>query len=195
MLPNGEARRVTDDSRPKYGPAFSPDGSEIAYTVLEPSAFSTYEVSALGGQPHLLMSNAAGLVWLDAQRVLFSRIPSRIGIHLGVVTATVTGAGQRTIYFPEHERGMAHYSYPSPDRHWVLVVEMNGDGNWAPCRLAAMEGAKRAAVDWTGWRVHLGRVVAGWGMDVFHGGGGRTESLVAAAFSGRTAGAAHLWAD
>lgn len=140
MLPNGEARRVTDDSRPKYGPAFSPDGSEIAYTVLEPSAFSTYEVSALGGEPHLLMSNAAGLVWLDAQRVLFSQIPSRIGIHLGVVTATVTGAGQRTIYFPEHERGMAHYSYPSPDRHWVLVVEMNGDGNWAPCRLAAMEG-------------------------------------------------------
>ena len=29
MLPNGEARRVTDDSRSKYGLAFSPDGSEI----------------------------------------------------------------------------------------------------------------------------------------------------------------------
>jgi DNA-binding winged helix-turn-helix (wHTH) protein len=43
MLPNGETRRVTDDSRPKYGLAFSPDGSEIAYTVLAPSGFSTYE--------------------------------------------------------------------------------------------------------------------------------------------------------
>jgi Tol biopolymer transport system component len=33
MLPNGEARRVTDDARPKYGLAFSPDGADIAYTV------------------------------------------------------------------------------------------------------------------------------------------------------------------
>ena len=39
MLPNGEARRVTDDARPKYGLAFSPDGAEIAYTVLETSGF------------------------------------------------------------------------------------------------------------------------------------------------------------
>ncbi len=35
MLPDGEAKRVTDDDRPKYGLAFSPDGSEIAYTVLD----------------------------------------------------------------------------------------------------------------------------------------------------------------
>jgi Tol biopolymer transport system component/DNA-binding winged helix-turn-helix (wHTH) protein len=141
MLPNGEARRVTDDSRPKYGPAFSPDGSEIAYAVLDPSGFSTYEVSSLGGEPQLLMRNAGGLVWLDAQRLLFSEIPS--GIHMGVVTATVTRAGLREIYFPAHERGMAHYSYPSPDRHWALVVEMNGDG-WIPCRLVSLDGARAA---------------------------------------------------
>jgi len=137
MLPNGEARRVTDDDRPKYGPAFSPDGSEIAYTVLESSGFSTYEVSALGGEPHLLLANAAGLVWLDTRRVLFSEIQS--GIHMGVVTATVTRADLRAIYFPAHERGMAHYSYPSPDRRWALVVEMNGNGEWAPCRLIGLE--------------------------------------------------------
>lgn len=141
MLPNGEARRVTDDGRPKYGLAFSPDGSEIAYTVLDVSGFSTYEVSALGGEPHLLLKNAAGLVWLDSQRLLFSEIPS--GIHMGVVTATVTGAGLRTIYFPANERGMAHYSYPSPDRRWALVVEMNGDG-WIPCRLASLAGERAA---------------------------------------------------
>jgi DNA-binding winged helix-turn-helix (wHTH) protein len=73
MLPNGEARRVTDDSRLKYGLAFSPDGSEIAYTVLEPSGFATYEVSALGGEPQLLLRNAAGLVWLDEHQLLFPR--------------------------------------------------------------------------------------------------------------------------
>lgn len=138
ILPNGEARRVTDDNRPKYGLAFSPDGSEIAYTVLDPSGFSTYEVSALGGEPQLLLRNAAGLVWLDAHQLLFSEI--RTGIHMGVVTGTSTRAGLRDVYFPEHERGMAHYSYPSPDRRWALVVEMNGDG-WIPCRLVSLGGA------------------------------------------------------
>jgi WD40 repeat protein len=35
---------------------------------------------------------------------------------------------------------MAHYSYPSPDRRWALVVEMNEKGDWAPCRLISMDG-------------------------------------------------------
>jgi len=140
MLPNGEATRVTDDSRPKYGLAFSPDGSEIAYTVMDipGPVFNTYEVSALGGEPQLLMKNAAGLVWLDSGRLLFSEI--RSGVHLGVVTATVTRAGQREIYFPAHERGMAHYSSPSRDRRWALVVEMNGNGDWDQCRLIDLDG-------------------------------------------------------
>jgi DNA-binding winged helix-turn-helix (wHTH) protein/Tol biopolymer transport system component len=138
ILPNGEARRVTDDNRPKYGLAFSPDGSQIAYTVFEHSRFSTYEVSALGGEPHLLLTNAAGLLWLDPEHLLYSEV--RSGIHMGVVTSTVARAGLREIYFPEHERGMAHESLPSPDRHWALVVEMNGSGDWAPCRLIDLEG-------------------------------------------------------
>ena len=35
---------------------------------------------------------------------------------------------------------MAHYAYPSPDHHWALVVEMNGNGGWAPCRLISLDG-------------------------------------------------------
>ncbi len=138
MLPDGEAKRLTDDNRPKYGLAFSPDGSQIAYTVLDPPTFDTYSVSVLGGDSHLLMKNAAGLVWLDRNQLLFSQI--RSGLHLGVVTSTATRGGLREIYFPAHERGMAHYSYPSPDRHWALVVEMNGDGDWAQCRLVSLDG-------------------------------------------------------
>lgn len=138
MLPDGEAMRVTNDDRPKYGLAFSPDGSQIAYTVFEHSGFSTYEVSPLGGESHLLLANAAGLLWLDPDHLLYSEI--RSGIHMGVVTSTITRAGLREIYFPAHERGMAHYSLPSPDRHWALVVEMNGSGDWAPCRMIDLEG-------------------------------------------------------
>lgn len=138
MLPNGEPKRISDDSRPKYGLAFSPDESEIAYTVLDPPAFSTYTVSVLGSEPHLLLKNSAGLVWLDPHQLLYSQI--RSGIHLGVVTSTDTRSGLREIYFPTHERGMAHLSYPSPDHRWALVVEMDGNGFWAPCRLISLDG-------------------------------------------------------
>jgi DNA-binding winged helix-turn-helix (wHTH) protein/Tol biopolymer transport system component len=136
MLPDGEAKRLTDDKRLKYGLAFSPDGSNIAYTVLETPNFSTYSVSALGGDSHLFLKNAAGLSWLNPNQILFSRINS--GIHLGVVTAAVNGDRVRDIYFPSHERGMAHFSLPSPDRKWILVVEMNQYGGWAPCRLVSL---------------------------------------------------------
>ena len=36
LLPNGEPVQLTHDPRPKYGLAFSPDGSRIAYTVAGP---------------------------------------------------------------------------------------------------------------------------------------------------------------
>jgi len=138
MLPNGEPKRLTDDSRPKYGLAFSPDGAEIAYTGVDASGFSTYTVSVLGGDSHLLLKNAAGLVWLDQHQLLYSQI--RSGMHLGVVTSTDTREDLREIYFPSHERGMAHYAHPSPDQHWALVVEMDGKGAWAPCRLISLDG-------------------------------------------------------
>ena len=142
MLDTGEARQITEDNRPKYGPVFSPDGSEIGYTVLEPQGFATSEVSILGGPSHLLLANAAGLSWLDKGHILFSQI--RSGIHMGVVTATVTRAGLRELYFPIHERAMAHYSYASPDHRWALVVEMDGKGVWVSCRLISLDGASGA---------------------------------------------------
>jgi eukaryotic-like serine/threonine-protein kinase len=156
ILPNGETRKLTDDNRPKYGLAFSPDGSQIAYSVFDPDAFNTYTVSALGGESHLLLKNAAGLNWLDKDHLLFSEI--RSGIHLGLVTATLTRSGLRDIYFPAHDRGMAHYSYPSPDRQWAIVVEMDGNGDWAPCRLVSLNGRSESrtigpagACTSTGW--------------------------------------------
>lgn len=35
---------------------------------------------------------------------------------------------------------MAHYSWFSPDRSWVLVVEINGVTEWQRCRVVPMEG-------------------------------------------------------
>jgi DNA-binding winged helix-turn-helix (wHTH) protein/Tol biopolymer transport system component len=138
MLPDGDARPLTNDARVKYNLAFSPDGSQIAYAVMEDANFSTYRVSVLGGDPHLLLKNAAGLTWLDAHHYLFSRV--RSGLHLGVVTQSTMGDGFRELYYPAHERAMAHYSFASPDRQAALVVEMNGQGEWSMCRLISLEG-------------------------------------------------------
>jgi DNA-binding winged helix-turn-helix (wHTH) protein/Tol biopolymer transport system component len=142
ILPDGEARRLTNDARVKYNLAFSPDGSQVAYSVMNPPNFSTYTVSVLGSDPHLLLENAAGLTWLDQHQLLFSKI--RSGLHLGIVTQTVNGDNYRELYFPPHERGMAHYSYASPDRGSALVVEMNGQGEWALCQLISLDGRSPA---------------------------------------------------
>jgi DNA-binding winged helix-turn-helix (wHTH) protein/Tol biopolymer transport system component len=138
VLPNGEGKRLTDDPRPKYNLAFSPDGSQIAYTVLEVPTFATYTVSVLGGDSHLFLSNAAGLTWLNESQLLFSEI--RSGLHMGIVTGTITRGNFRELYFPLPERAMAHYSYASPDRRSALVVEMDETGAWISCRLISLDG-------------------------------------------------------
>jgi eukaryotic-like serine/threonine-protein kinase len=138
VIPNGEAKRLTDDPRLKYSLAFTPDGAQIAYTVLQPPSWATYTVSVLGGDPHLLLGNAAGLTWIDQHKLLFSR--TRSGQHMGIVTGTLTGQEFRDLYFPSHERAMAHYSSASPDHKSALVVEMDEKGGWAPCRLISLDG-------------------------------------------------------
>lgn len=137
MLPEGEPVQLTHDSRSKCCIAFSPDGTRLAYTALEPETLEwrTYTVSALGGEPRLLLSNAAGLSWLDQRRYLFSEI--RTGAHMGIVASGDNHSQYREIYFPPHERTMAHYSYASPDRKWALVLEM--DPVWQPCRLVPLD--------------------------------------------------------
>jgi len=124
LLPNGDSVRLTNVTGQKYGPVFTPDGSRVAYTNLTGNDFDTWTVPVLGGSPVRLLPNAAGLTWLTDQRVLFSEMKGG-GIHMGIVTATVSRAESREIYFPAAERGMAHYSYASPDRQWALVIEMD----------------------------------------------------------------------
>lgn len=138
MLPDGEPKRLTDDPRLKYGIAFSPDGSKIAFSVLEPPSWSTYTVPVAGGRAEKLLDDAAGLQWLDAGHLLFSTI--REGQHMGVVRSTLTRSDLKELYFPEHQRAMAHYSYPSPDRKSALVAQMDSTGAWAPCELISLDG-------------------------------------------------------
>jgi Tol biopolymer transport system component len=142
LLPDGESKQLTFDSMAKYDPVFTPDSSRIAYTGLyfKNSTFDTWTVPVLGGPPTRLMVNAAGLGWIGPDRVLFSEVMAGSNLHMGIVTAKESRAEERAIYFPAHERAMAHYSWLSPNRNWVLLVEMNGATDWQRCRVVPMDG-------------------------------------------------------
>ena len=141
LLPNGEAKQLTNDPRDKYGPAFTADGSRVAFTTVSPgSGWETWTVPVLGGEPTRLMPNAAGLTWIGDGQVLFSEIKGT-GLHMGLVSSTETRANRREVYFPEHERAMAHYSSLSPDRTSVLVVQMSRTGGFESCRVVPFDGS------------------------------------------------------
>ena len=142
-LPSGEPMRLTHVDRPVFAPAFSADGAQLTFTLVEgsgdPREWSTWIVPVTGGEPTLLLPNASGLTWLAPDRVLYSEVKS--GAHMGIVTSTLSRADRREIYFPAHERGMAHFSFPSPDRRHVIVAEMNGAGDFQQCRLIDVPSA------------------------------------------------------
>lgn len=176
LLPDGEPVQLTHDGWPKYGVTFSPDGSRVAYTLAGKDGWNTETVSALGGEPRLFLSNAAGLTWLDDQHVLFSQILA--GLHMQSVTSTSTRSDLRAIYTPQHERGMAHYSRVSLNRKWVLIVEMGATGEWQRCRLVPFDGSSAGTqVGPAG-----GCTAAAWSPD------GKWMY-----FSVRINGASHLW--
>ncbi len=83
---------------------------------------------------------------------------------MGIVTSKPDRSDLREIYFPAHERGMAHYSYLSPDKKWVLLVEMVDD--FHPCRVVPFSGGSPGQAGGARRRLHLRGVVAGRKVDV-----------------------------
>ncbi len=141
LLPNGESVPLTNDAAPKYAPVFTPDGSRIAYSYrATPGVWDTWIVPVLGGQPRLFLPNASGLTWIADHRVMFSEI--KTGLHMGIVTAMESRTDSRELYLQPNEHAMAHYSYASPDRQSVLVVEMIGAHAFTErCRLIPFDGS------------------------------------------------------
>ena len=145
LLPDGDPVQLTHDESRKMAPAFSPDGTRVAYTVVSSDNFfwDTWIVPVLGGEPKPWLPNASGLQWTERQRVLFSEI--KTGIHMALVTAAENRTESRDVYVPESERGMAHRSYLSPDRREVLVSEMDSSG-MIPCRVVPFDGSSPGRV-------------------------------------------------
>jgi len=139
-LPDGSPVQLTHDNLDKMSPVFSPDGMRIAYTTVNSDfQWDTWTVPVVGGEPQMMLKNASGLVWTGPRRIMFSEI--RMGVHMAVVTSDESRMDQRDVYVPPDEPDMAHRSYLSPDEKWVLLVEMDNDHLWEPCRLVPADGS------------------------------------------------------
>jgi hypothetical protein len=142
LLPGGDPVQLTHDGTNKMSPTFSPDGSQVAYSV--PGHWDTWIVSVLGGEPRLLLPNGSGLTWIDPRHMLFSEIKGRR--HMVIVTSMENRAAERDVYLTPGEGSMAHRSYLSPDGKRVLVVWMNTVGLWPPCQLVRSMVTRRQDV-------------------------------------------------
>jgi len=140
ILPDGGPVQLTHDNLDKMSPVFSPDGTRIAYTTVNSDfQWDTWTAPVLGGEPQMMLKNASGLVWTGPRRIMFSEI--RMGVHMAVVISEESRIGQRDVYVPPDEPDMAHRSYLSPNGKWVLLVEMDIDHLWEPCRLVPADGS------------------------------------------------------
>ncbi|HEX4051225.1 MAG TPA: winged helix-turn-helix domain-containing protein [Steroidobacteraceae bacterium] len=143
VLPDGGSIPLTHTTDTIFAPTFTPDGTHVAYTGVENQgrAWDTWVAPITGGAPVRLLPNASGLTFIGPDEVMYSEFQT--GIHLGIVTSKDDRSGHRQIYLPEHERGMAHFSYLSPDRRMVLVVEMAKTANFGRCRLVPFDASSR----------------------------------------------------
>jgi eukaryotic-like serine/threonine-protein kinase len=157
LLPDGQPVQLTHDDLPKMAPAFSPDGSRIAYTATDASfGWNTWIVPVLGGEPQETLPNSAALTWVDRQHVLFSEM--KTGVRMALATAAESRSGEREVYVPANQEGMAHRSSLSPDGKSVLVSEMDNIG-WMPCRVLPFDGSSageiagphRGSCTYAGW--------------------------------------------
>jgi hypothetical protein len=132
-LPNGTPRRLTTDEVGEYFPAWSPDGSTIAYVAWTGDAGNIMKVSAAGGSP-TKVSNDPALYFQpvyspDGARVLATRAAAREGADavdpfaiFGASTQFVwlpAGGGSATVIGPTQGRGNPHFSADHPGRIFV----------------------------------------------------------------------------
>src|ERR1700742_816540 len=144
LLPDGEAIQLTHTKGLVFAPSLAPDGAHVAFSTVNKDlggTWDTWTVPITGGEPARLLPNASGLSFIGPHEVMYSEF--KTGMHLGIVASRDDRSERHEIYLPSHQRGMAHYSFLSPDRRSVLVVEMDRTGNFQRCRLVPFDGSSQ----------------------------------------------------
>jgi DNA-binding winged helix-turn-helix (wHTH) protein/Tol biopolymer transport system component len=142
VLPNGDPIQLTHAPGPVWAPAFTPDSARVLYTTinLQHGSWDTWSVPVTGSAPATeFLPNAQALSYIGPREVLYSEFD--VALHGGIATSLDDHSLHRKIYVPIHEHGMARFSYLSPNRQSVLVVEMGGSDGFGRCRLVPFDGS------------------------------------------------------
>ena len=140
-----------------------PDGSHIVYSIIEP--WDTWEVSALGGGPHLLLPNSSSLKPGSSKGSGCSFSEMREGLQLVLVTTDENRGNSRDVYVPFDLDMRASCSYLSPDGRvdcswlrWTVKARL------CPASHCSISGREKGRQNYrpSQWRMPLWIVVARW---------------------------------
>ncbi len=120
LLGGGNLIQITKGIEAKAHPAWSTDGAELAYAALNESGlWDIWEVAALGGEPRLLLRDAADPAWSPDGKTLAYYKPSTGALW----TSQPDGTASRLLA-PPTDRGFGHDAEPrfSPDGRALAFV-------------------------------------------------------------------------
>jgi tricorn protease len=130
----GEAHRLTSDIGIETSPAFSPDGSMLAFTGEYDGNEDVYVIAANGGIPRRLTSHPAidqVVGWTrDGRRILFRSPRDSYSRFNRLFTVSVEGGLPEELPLPMAEQG----SYSPDASHIAYVPFSNFADNWARLR-------------------------------------------------------------
>ena len=149
-LPDGEARRLTEEETGEFHPQWSPDGRWIAYTTWDDTdGGHIMKVAVEGGEPVRLSATAAlyyNVAWSpDGERIVASRGAARqlkeaagaffgpIGGEFVWVPAVGPQAAEAEVISPTGLRDVPHFAADDPDRIYAYspiegLVSFRWDG-------------------------------------------------------------------
>ncbi len=130
----GEARRLTSDAGIETSPAFSPDGTLIAFTAEYDGNEDVYVISAAGGIPKRLTAHPGAdqvVGWTrDGKHVLFRSRRNSYSRFNQLFTVGIDGGWPEQLPLPMAEQG----SYSPDGSHLAYVPFTNFADNWASQR-------------------------------------------------------------
>ena len=128
---------------PKMSPSFSPDGTRIAYTMVDWAVELGYlDCSGAGGEPELWLRNASDLIMdRSAAGALLEKRSN--GVHGNRDSPRRARIGQHDVYIPLNERGMTQRSHASPGWEMGGAVGSYRLLQLGPCRVIPMDASSQ----------------------------------------------------